>query len=60
LAGIPQREPLKDQYGMEIYWKILVTGDLWVTPNLQIIVNPNYNLSTESVIITGLKFRFFL
>jgi porin len=60
LVGLPQRDPLKDQYGMEIYWKILVTGDLWVTPNLQVIVNPTYNSSTKTVIVPGLKFRFFL
>lgn len=60
LAGTPQRQPVKDQYGMEVYWKLLVTSDLWVTPNLQVIVNPTYNPGTESVVVPGLKFRFFL
>lgn len=39
---------------------MLVTGDLWVTPSLQVIINPTYNPSTESVVVPGLKFRFFL
>ena len=60
LVGIPQAQPVKDQYGMEIYWKMLVTGDLWVTPTLQVIINPTYNPTTESVVVPGLKFRFFL
>ena len=60
LLGQPQRQPEKNQYGMEIYWKMLVTSDLWVTPNLQVIVNPTYNPGTESIIVPGLKFRFFL
>jgi carbohydrate-selective porin OprB len=60
LVGLPQRDPLKDQYGMELYWKLLVTGDLWVTPSLQVIRNPTYNPGTRSVVIPGIKLRFFL
>lgn len=60
LVVFPQRDPLKDQYGVEMYWRMLITNDLWVTPSLQVIVNPTYNPDTESIIVPGLKFRFFL
>jgi hypothetical protein len=59
LFGQPQRQPPKDQYGVEFYWKVLVTEDLWVTPSLQVIINPTYNPTTESIIVPGLKARLF-
>jgi hypothetical protein len=60
LAGIPQRQPPEDQYGMEFYWKILLTEDLWITPNLQFVINPTFNSNTDSIVLPGFKFRFFL
>ncbi len=60
LAGIPQRQPMKDQYGVELYWKILLTPDLWITPGVQFVVNPTFNPSTDSVVIPQFKLRLFL
>ena len=60
LIAAPQNDPLKDQYGLEMYWRMLVTNDLWVTPGIQIIWNPAYNSNTDAVVLPGLKFRFFL
>ncbi|TDJ46180.1 MAG: hypothetical protein E2O50_00310 [Gammaproteobacteria bacterium] len=60
LGGLPQHQPAEDQYGMEFYWKILLTQDLWITPNLQFIINPTFNPNTDSIVIPGFKFRFFL
>ena len=59
LAGRPQSQPSENQYGMELYWKILLTEDLWITPNLQYVINPTFNPNTDSIVITGFKFRFF-
>jgi carbohydrate-selective porin OprB len=56
LLGTP--DP-RDQYGLETYWKLLVTPDLWVTPGVQFIINPSRNFSTDFVAIPQLKFRLF-
>jgi hypothetical protein len=56
LLGTPNP---RDQYGLETYWKLLVTPDLWVTPGVQFIINPSRNFSTDFVAIPQLKFRLF-
>jgi hypothetical protein len=56
LLGTPNP---RDQYGLETYWKLLVTPDLWVTPGVQFIINPSRNKSTDFVAIPQLKFRLF-
>ena len=49
----------RDQYGLEGYWKLLLTPDLWVTPGLQFLFNPSRNFTTDFVAIPQLKFRLF-
>ena len=56
LLGTPNP---RDQYGLETYWKILLTPDLWVTPGVHFIVNPSRNFSTDFVAIPQIKFRLF-
>ena len=60
LAIFPQRPSPTDQRGMEFYWRILLTEDLWITPSLQFVVNPTFNAAANSIFIPGLKFRWFL
>ena len=48
-----------DEWGTEIYWKLLVTPDLWVTPGLQFAFNPVLNPNTDFVSVPYLKFRAF-
>ena len=50
---------LRDQYGIETYWKILFASDLWVTPNLQLIFNPTYNTTKTVLAVGGIKLRLF-
>jgi hypothetical protein len=56
LLGTP--DP-RDQYGLETYWKILLTPDLWITPGVQFIFNPSRNFSTDFVAMPQFKFRVF-
>ncbi len=49
----------RDQYGLETYWKLLLTPDLWVTPGVQFIFNPSRNFATDFVAIPQIKFRLF-
>ena len=49
----------RDQYGVETYWKILLTPDLWITPGAQFIFNPSFNPTEDSIGIIQFKFRLF-
>lgn len=50
---------LRDQYGIETYWKILLADDFWLTPNLQMIFKPTYNTSKNVLAVGGIKLRVF-
>jgi len=56
LLGTPNP---RDQFGLESYWKLLLTPALWVTPGLQFLFNPSRNFSTDFVAIPQIKFRLF-
>lgn len=51
---------LRNQMGIESYWKILLGSDLWVTPGIQLIWNPSSNLNTDFLSIIQIKGRLFL
>jgi carbohydrate-selective porin OprB len=55
----PLNGALRDQYGGELYWKLLLTPDLWVTPGVQFIVDPSFNPNEDFVVIGQFKFRLF-
>ncbi len=55
----PVNPALRNQYGVSTYWKLLLTPDLWITPGLQLIFDPAFNPSEDSVGIYEFKFRFF-
>ncbi len=48
---------LRNQYGFETYWKILLTPNLWITPGIQFVFDPFLNPDTDSIVIPHLKFR---
>jgi hypothetical protein len=56
----PVNSGLGDQYGAELYWKLLLTPDLWITPGVQVVVNPAFNPAQDSIAIAQLKLRLFL
>ena len=55
----PINRTLRDQYGIETYWKILFAEYLWVTPNLQVIFSPTYNTAKKVLAVGGIKLRLF-
>jgi hypothetical protein len=57
--GDPIAGELRSQSGLEVYWKILVMSNLWLTPGIQYIVHPTFNPETDSFSIAQLKFSFF-
>ena len=49
-----------DQYGSEIYWRISLTRNIWVTPGLQFVINPTINTESDFIAIPHIKFRIAL
>lgn len=47
------------QSAIEMYWKILVTPDLWLTPGVQLAIDPANNPDREVVAIGVIKLRLF-
>ena len=56
----PVFEDLRDQYGIETYWKLLLTPDTWITPGVQYIIDPTFNTEVDSLFIATLKLHLFL
>ncbi len=47
------------QFSTEIYWRILVLKQLWITPGMQLFVNPTYNIRTDFLFAPSIKARVF-
>lgn len=47
------------QYGGEIYWRVLVLKQLWVTPGMQFFVNPALNKRNDFLFAPTIKARVF-
>ena len=61
LGGVwadPIPDDLREQYGLNAYWKILLTPDLWLTPGVQFIFDPSFNEDKDQLTIGQIKFRF--
>ena len=52
--------PVRDQYGFETYWKILLSQNIWITPGIHLISNPALNQEHDFIAIPQLKFRIAL
>ena len=55
----PFNDALRDQYGLEAYWKILLLPSLWVTPGVQFIIDPSFNPQQDNITIAQIKARLF-
>jgi hypothetical protein len=53
-------EDARNQTGIEAYWRILLTRNIWVTPGMQFVFNPTLNLEDDFVAIPHIKFRIAL
>jgi len=47
----------RNQTGWEVYWRMLVTPNLWITPGLQVVYNPSFNPGVNTIYIPDIKFR---
>ena len=50
-------EPVRDQYGLELYWRMRLSNNIWVTPGVHLIFDPALNPDDDFVAIPSLKFR---
>ena len=55
--GDPTDPGVGDEYGMEIFWKLQLAPYLELTPDLQVIFNPQGDQDRDSVFIAGLRLR---
>ncbi len=56
----PLDDNLRNQAGIETYWRLLMGSDLWVTPGVQFLFNPSLNTTTDFISIPHIKMRLFL
>ena len=50
----------RDQYGYEIYWRMQLTPNMSLTPGVQVIYDPSFNLAEDVIVIPQIKFRISL
>jgi opacity protein-like surface antigen len=53
----PAAGPKRDQYGIEAFYRLALTPDTQLTPDLQVIFNPADNPQAPSAIIGGVRLR---
>jgi len=53
-------QEVRDQYGVEPYWRISLTKNIWITPGIQLVFHPSLNLEDDFVAIPHVKFRVAL
>jgi hypothetical protein len=53
-------EDARSQYGTEVYWRILLSPHIWLTPGLQTVIHPSLNPDADVVWIPHVKFRVAL
>ncbi|WP_158281456.1 carbohydrate porin [Sediminitomix flava] len=47
------------QWQAEVYWKMLLFPDMWLTPGAQFVMNPSFNPANNFVFAPTIKARYF-
>jgi len=55
--GQPQDRKLRDQYGLEAFYRVQVFPYIQLTPDLQVIFNPSKNRQDSTIVVLGLRTR---
>jgi len=50
-------EEVRNQYGIEMYWRIHFTRNIWVTPGAHFVIDPATNFESNFIAIPHIKFR---
>ncbi len=51
---------LDDQYAMEVYYRLQITKEFSITPDVQLLINPALNPDENTVFVFGLRARLAL
>jgi carbohydrate-selective porin OprB len=55
--GSPDDSRFRDQWIAEAFYRVRVMRSVWLTPDLQLIINPSRNRDDDVVGVFGLRFR---
>ena len=50
-------DPVRDQYGIEAYWRINLTHNIWITPGIHLMFDPALNPDDDFIALPMFKFR---
>ena len=53
-------EPVRDEYGLETYWRISLSNNIWITPGIRLVFNPSLNQEHDFIAMPQFKFRVAL
>ena len=53
-------EPVRDEYGIETYWRMSLSNNIWITPGIRLVFNPALNQEHDFIAIPHFKFRVAL
>ena len=53
-------EPVRNEYGIETYWRISLSNNIWITPGIHFVFNPSLNQEDDFIVIPQIKFRVAL
>jgi carbohydrate-selective porin OprB len=53
-------EPVRDEYGIETYWRISLSNNIWITPGIRLVFNPALNQEDDFIAMPQFKFRVAL
>ena len=48
---------LDDQYAFELFYRLQITRELAITPDIQLLINPALNPTEDSIFVLGLRGR---
>ena len=51
---------VREQSGVEAYWRILLSPNIWLTPGIQLVLDPALNFEDDFIAIPHVKFRIAL
>jgi porin len=49
---------LRDQYVLESFYRIQLTSEIQLTPDIQFIFNPSLNQTEDLIVVVGGRARF--
>ncbi len=52
--------PVRDEYGIETYWRISFSNNIWITPGMRLVFNPSLNQERDFIAVPQFKFRVAL